>query len=269
VIAQAVVETMILIVLLGFGLGVGRLLSQNYARFPDLGKMISLATVALVLLVAYNIYQTPTACLVVTPSDLTHQGAVNASGAFQQMLQSPEIKEVLNGAAQMVQQAAHLGGTGGATLLMAYQQAAVLALRQPPDLYGWTFLLLIAFPVVGIVVLVARNLDGLTEIVFHSAAASLKPALPGGGPVAGTPAGGSTGGNGSPAGAVEKLAKLKTLVDSGAISDEDFKAQKAAILRMLRATEPEGLRKLRTLADSGALTEEEYAAQKQYLLDHL
>jgi len=269
VIAQTVVNTTILTVLLGFGLKLGRLLSQNYARFPDLGKMVSLATVALVLLVAYKVYQVPTACLLETPSDLGKLGAANAPGALQQILQSPGIREAVEAAAQMVQQNAHLGGEGAATLLMAYQQIAVLALRQPPDLYGWVFLLLIAVPIVGIVVLVARNLDSLTEVAFHSAAASLKPALAVGGPVAGGPAGGPAGGNGSPAAAVEKLAKLKTLVDSGAISDEDFKAQKAAILRTLRATEPELLRKLQALVDLGALTEEEYTVQKQYFLAHL
>ena len=51
-----------------------------------------------------------------------------------------------------------------------------MALRQPPDIYGWTFLILIAIPVVGIVVLVSRNLDGLTEVV--SRAASLSPSTP-------------------------------------------------------------------------------------------
>ncbi len=269
VIVQAVVETIILAVILGFGLGVGRLLSQNYARFPDLGKMISLATVAPVLLVAYKVYQVPTACLTEARSDLAHVGSVNAPGALQQMLQSLGIRGALEAAAQMVQQNPRIGGDGGATLLTTYQQVAVLALRQPPDLYGWTFLLLIAFPIVGIVVLVARNLDSLTEIVFHSAAVSLKSAPAGGGPVAGDAVIGTGGGNGSPVAAVEKLAKLKTLVDAGAISDEDFTAQKSAILQRVRATESEGLRRLKALVDSGALTGEEYAVQKQYFLDHL
>ena len=55
----------------------------------------------------------------------------------------------------------------GATLA-AIQSAAVMVFRQSPDIYGWTFLILISIPVVGIVVLVSRNLDAFTEVVSHA-----------------------------------------------------------------------------------------------------
>ena len=72
---------------------------------------------------------------------------------------------------------------------------------------------------------------------------------------------------------LEKLAKLKLLWDSGAISEHDFEIQKQRILDQdnsdSKPAEPEDFQKLKVLFDSGALTDEEYAFQKDRLLEHL
>jgi hypothetical protein len=165
VIADAVVDTLILVVLLQFGVSMGRSVAEHSTRFTDLGKIITLATLVVALLIAYRQYETPTACLIVSPSDLSKAG---------QSYQTPiNFDQILPGLGQMVQgiARAQVNMATGATLA-AYQKIAVIVLRQPPDIYGWTFLILIVIPVVGIVVLVSRNLDAFTEAVFHAAAPS-------------------------------------------------------------------------------------------------
>ena len=164
VIADAVVDTLLLLVLLRFGLRLGRSVAANSTRFPDVGKIISLATLAVILLIAYGQYETPTACLFFSPSDLSKAG---------QTLSSINLDQLAPGLAQMMQgiAKAEVNMATGATLV-AFQKAAVVVLRQSPDIYGWTFLILIALPVVGIAVLISHNLDGFTEAVFHAASAS-------------------------------------------------------------------------------------------------
>jgi hypothetical protein len=266
VVANAVVDTVIFLLILSFGVGLGRTIQANFTRLPDLGRMISLATVALVLLLAYGSYQTVVACLVESPADIvnalistTGSAPANADEVMRQfgyMLQGLD-KGVIEQAIK----------TAPGYALAGYQAAAVLALRQRPDIYGWTFLILTAIPVIGIVVLVSRNLDTITEMVFHAAAATRRPA--GGGYGAGDrPSGvGPAGDAAGPGDAIEKLAKLKSLLDAGVISREEFDGQKTAILGGSSATrEPEELRKLRSLFEAGALTEEEYEAQKRRIL---
>ncbi len=164
VIADAIVDTLLLVVLLQFGVATGRSLGEKSTRFPDVGRIISLATLVVVLLIAYRQYETPVACLLVSPADLTKLG---------QTAQSVNLDQIAPGFSQMLQGIARAEVkmvTG--TTLAAFQSAAVMVLRQPPDIYGWAFLILIAIPVVGIVVLVYRNLDGFTEAIFHAASPS-------------------------------------------------------------------------------------------------
>jgi ribosomal protein L40E len=165
VIADAVVDTLLLVVLLRFGLSTGRSVAENSARFADVGKIISLTTVVVVLLIAYKQYETPTACLVVSKEDFSKIGSNPQTSV------NPE--DILQNFGQIVQQLSNAGAikVTGSTLV-AVQNAAVVLLRQPPDIYGWTFLILIAIPVVGIVVLVSRNLDAFTDVVFHAALSS-------------------------------------------------------------------------------------------------
>jgi len=274
VVANAVVDTVIFLLILSFGVGLGRTIQANFTRLPDLGRMISLATMAVVLLLAYGSYQTVVACLVVSPSDITKTPAVvvgdaaayvqalmgqlgNAGGNLDPDALAKAIRE-----AQRAASGAQVNVFAG---YQAYQAAAVLVLRQPPDIYGWTFLILIAIPVIGIVVLVSRNLDTITEMVFHAAAVTPRPA--GGGYGAGVRPSGAGPGGAGPGDVIDKLAKLKGLLDAGVISREEFDGQKTAILGGSLAThEPEELRKLRSLFEAGALTEEEYEAQKRRIL---
>jgi hypothetical protein len=165
VIADVVVDAALIVVLLRFGLSMGRSIAENSTRFPDVGKIVSLATLAVVLLIAYKQFETPTACLVISPADLSKAG---------QGAQLPfNLDQIVPGVAQMMQGIANaqVNIATGVTLA-AYQKVAVVVLRLPPDIYGWTFLILIALPVVGIVVLVSRNLDAFTDAVFHASSAS-------------------------------------------------------------------------------------------------
>lgn len=166
VIADAVVDILLLSVLLRFGLAMGRSVGERSTRFSDVGKIISLATLVMVLLIAYRQFETPTACLVVAPADLSKAGQTAQTAA--------NLDQFMQGLSQMLQGVAKTEvNMASGTTLAAFQRVAVVVLRQPPDIYGWTFLILIAIPVVGIVVFVSRNLDAFTEALFH--ATSLSP----------------------------------------------------------------------------------------------
>jgi hypothetical protein len=269
VVADAVVDTVIFLLILSFGVGLGRTIQAGYTRLPDLGKMISLATVAVVLLLAYGSYQTVVACLLESPSDIVNTltlSAGAAAGGVQNLM--GQLGNAIQGLDKSVMEQAIKTAPGWA--LAGYQAAAVLAMRQRPDIYGWTFLIFIAIPVIGIVVLVSRNLDTITDMVFHAATATPKPA-PQVHPAGTRPSGLGPAGESAGAGdVIEKLAKLKALLDAGVISREEFDGQKTAILKGPPATpEPEELRKLRSLFEAGALTEEEYEAQKRRILAKL
>ncbi|MEM4066249.1 MAG: SHOCT domain-containing protein [Candidatus Micrarchaeaceae archaeon] len=66
---------------------------------------------------------------------------------------------------------------------------------------------------------------------------------------------------------IDRLLKLKALMDSGVISKEDFEAQ---INNLLHNDSTEvTLKKLKSLLDSGAITQEEYDKQKQVVLSRM
>jgi hypothetical protein len=66
---------------------------------------------------------------------------------------------------------------------------------------------------------------------------------------------------------MDKLIRLKTLLDQGAITQADFDTQKRMILQEpVAQEEPAELQRLRQLLDAGALTKEEYDVQKQRFL---
>lgn len=159
-IANAVVDTVIFLAMLRFGLTMGRSIRENYVRFPGLGKIISLTFVVIVLILAYKQYETLTACLVISPSDFTKVGQSGTTLDLDQILRG--LGNVFNAIAN-----AQVKMATGDTLV-AFQRVAVALLRQPPDLYGWIFLVLIAIPVVGIVVIVSRNMDTITALVMQS-----------------------------------------------------------------------------------------------------
>jgi hypothetical protein len=271
VVGNAVLDTAILLAVLGFGLEVGRAIQGNHATFPELGKIVSLAVIIIVLLLAYQCYQLPTACLMETPDDLVNIGKTAPTGNPQNFA---DFLRVWNQAVQGVTTQAVHAATGGS--LLGYQHLAVALLRQPPDLYGWTFLILIVIPVVGIALTISRNLDGFTELVFHAAAVSRSTLeRPATSDTSADSADGSAHLSRSSnemrmADAVDKLIKLKELLDLGVISKEDFEAQKVAILQRSFATiESDDLRRLKSLLDTGALTPDEYEVQKQRFLAQL
>ncbi|MEM3574084.1 MAG: SHOCT domain-containing protein, partial [Nitrososphaeria archaeon] len=65
--------------------------------------------------------------------------------------------------------------------------------------------------------------------------------------------------------------KLKTLMDSGVISKEDFEAQKNKLLHGVSSSysTEEKLKNLKSLLDSGAITQEEYEKQKKAILENI
>ena len=265
VLAQAIVDTVIFVLILRFGVGLGSAIQANYTRLPDLGKIVSLAFVALVLVLAYSSYQTVTACLVESASD-TLKGASGPQGC------PPGVDEATCKMLEGIQNASRSITERGipnlpGSLLEGYQEMAVVAFRQSPDIYGWTFLILIAIPVVYIVVLISRNLDALTEMVFHAATASSKPVAADYGVAASSRGPYPAVGGAGPGDSLERLGKLKALLDAHVISWDDFEGQKLVILRGFQpGVDPDELRKLKTLLDGGALTPEEYDVQKQRFL---
>ena len=76
-------------------------------------------------------------------------------------------------------------------------------------------------------------------------------------------------GNGSE---IEKIVKLKGLMDSGAITREEFEELKQRLLGTispLKGGLEQQLAALKSLADSGALSQAEYAVEKKKLLDKI
>jgi hypothetical protein len=174
-----------------------------------------------------------------------------------------------------VSEAAMHNASGDA--LVWYQQLAVAVLRRPPNIYAWTFLVLIAIPAVGMVTLVSRHLDAFTELLSHAGVAigrTAHPARPWPRPSAPAAVEASAAGQSiSQAEIIEKLAKLKALLDVGAISKDDFDKQKAKLLgrgvSLSKAVDPQAFRNLKSLLECGVLTEEEYNSHKERLLEQI
>ena len=269
VLAYAVVDSVILVVIIDFGIALAHDLQARYEHIPDLGKLVSLTTVLVALICAYKVYELPTACVVVQPADLLSLGQSGTPAGF------GEFMRAWTQMAGQVSAAAMQNATGDA--LISYQRLALAVLRRPPNIYAWTFVILVAFPAAGIVALVSRNLDTFTDLLSHTATA-----FRGTGGLVGTVAGSSARGGAESSGAgqgmsardmVEKLGKLKSLLDSEVISKEDFETQKMKLLGRAapnsKPSEPEDFRKLKSLLDSGALTEEEYKTHKERLLEQI
>jgi hypothetical protein len=166
VLSNAIVDTLILVALLTFGVGASRILRQSYPRVPDLSTATFLATILLILVLAYNLFELPIACIVISPQDAFTADAAKAAQIGAQLGVGDMFNQIATGmSAQLAQTLKNVSGD----TLAAYQRLAVFKLRQSPDIYGWIFLLLSAMPVVGIVVLGSRNLDRISEMVFHKA----------------------------------------------------------------------------------------------------
>lgn len=68
---------------------------------------------------------------------------------------------------------------------------------------------------------------------------------------------------------LDRLIKLKMLLDSGVISKEEFEQQKTKIILGFSGGAEAQLKKLKTLLDSGVITQSEYEKQKALLLEKL
>jgi hypothetical protein len=275
VLADAIIDSVILVVLLSFGLRLANMVKGSAPRFVVLGSVLTQLTLFGVLIFAYKIYELPAACFFVGRTDLVNLHAAKSSpGSESHGDFIREWEQVIN----QVNPSSIQNASGES--LEAYQRLAVALFRRAPDYYGLAFLILIAIPIVRLVPLVYRNLDMLTDVLSHGAAAV-------GGAVisARGEAGGNAGGVHSDAVQVNtsrgpavplnqilgKLEKLKSLLDVGAISTTDFAAEKDKILStpLLRDTQTadaDGFLRLKALYESGALTEAEYEAQKQRAL---
>jgi putative membrane protein len=109
----------------------------------------------------------------------------------------------------------------------------------------------------GIVALIFTFIPGIMLLVAHGPIESL-------GTVVRGPATGAVD--------LDQLAKLKGLLDSGAITKDEYEAQKNRILHP-GMPQPSGiedeLRKLKSLYDSGAITQAEYEDQKRKALSRM
>lgn len=109
-IANAVVDTLIFLMLVLFGRDLASIFRSGYAKFPDLGQLLNFGVLTIVVALAYHSYQ----------------------GIFYPLLWPDNL-----------------------------------------SIYGWVFLALVLAPLIGIAVLVARNMDVLTTAVMHSGAKAI------------------------------------------------------------------------------------------------
>lgn len=253
VLVNVVVDTLILIALVRFGLAVSRALRGSYPNMPDLSTAALMGFVLIVLVLAYNIYELPTACVTFSAQSTSSPDAATAEAirqAWQQLGQG-------NFANQL--------GTGAGDLLAAYQKVAVVRLRQSPDVYGWFFLVLSLIPIAAIVVIASRNLDAISELLFlkaTSATAGFERSN------VNEPSVASAVPNGTlSAEDMNQLARLKWLLDQGAITPSDFEARKRNLLhRPASADEPAEIQRLKQLRDMGVFTQSEYEMQVRQFL---
>jgi hypothetical protein len=272
VICNAIIDTVILLVILGFGLKLGKIIQTNGEKYSDLGRVMSQITVVLVLILAYKTYEMPAACFFVGRSDLVNLNSSVTPASYGDFIRA--FGQVVN----QINATAIQNATGDT--LAAYQQLALAVFRRPPNIYAWTFLIIIAIPSIGLVQLVHRNLDAIAELASSGAGAlKVAPAAP---PESFTAAPEPQQGiRASESGQglmlrdiVDKFVRLKALVDSGAISNVDFENQKRRILSQptnesRAATEPEDFLRFKSLLDSGLITEEEYEGHKQRFLGQI
>ena len=278
VIANAIIDSAILAVILTIGIRLGQIIRGHGERFAELGTIATQSTLVVVLILAYKMYELPAACFFVGRTELVNLNTNNASGSYSDFIRVwGQLISQVN--ATVIQNAS--GDT-----LTAYQQLALAVFRRPPNYYAWSFLILIALPVIGLVPLVHRNLDSMADLLSHGTAALQGYALRDNEarPTVANPAASASA---SPAAAlrsdpaamslkliVDKLIKLKMLLDAGAISPADFESQKQRVLAVpiqpdANSADPEDFIRLKAIFESGALTEVEYETQKQRALQQI
>jgi hypothetical protein len=262
--SYVIVDTVTLVVIVDFGVTLARYAQAKYQGVLELGKVIFLATAFLGLAIAYRIYEMPLACLVVRQTMLL--SSVQSSTGPGLTKRSTEKSSAIT-----LQ-------TASGDALVRYQHLAVLWFRRSPDIYGWVFLILIASPVTGMVVLVSRNPQRFKNLLSE-AVSTLRGSNNYSKLVSVANAFGKTQSAWKTIPGVsrremlEKVEKLKSVWDSAVISKQEFEIQKKRILDQgtsdLKSAELQDFRTLKALFDSGALTQAEYEFQKDRFLEHL
>lgn len=276
VLVNVALDTVFLAVLLSFGLTAGRRIHQAGAQFADIGKITSLATVVLVLVLAYRIYELPAACTFISQSDL-----INLSTIAPQSQDAGGFGDFIRLWGQMLNQvsAASLQNASG-PVLVQYQRLALAIFHRSPDWYAWLFLILTVIPIISLAPLVFRNLGSLSELLSHGVLTLQTAALP----AADAPAQTATSAAMAPAGespapralrdSIERLKSLKSLQAAGAISHEDFALQKqrtiaSAITVTSGKPDAADFLRLKELYDASILSLDEYTALKDHFLKQI
>ncbi len=271
VLVNVAIDTVFLAVLLSFGLTAGRRIHQSGAQFADIGKIISLTTVVLVIVLAYRIYELPAACAFISQSDL-----INLSTIAPQSQDAGGFGDFIRLWGQMLNQvsAASLQNATGPVLIQ-YQRLALAMFHRSPDWYAWLFLILTVIPIISLAPLVFRNLGSLSELLSHGVLTLQTAAIPG----ASATASAASPATRSPAAVplrddIERLKTLKSVQEAGAISHEDFAIQKQRIIASAMADgsgKPEAgdFLRLKEFYDTSILSLDEYTDLKDHLLKRI
>jgi hypothetical protein len=281
VLVNVAIDTVFLAVLLSFGLTAGRRIHQSGAQLADVGKITSLTTVVIVLVLAYRIYELPAACTFLSQSDL-----INLSTIAPQSQDAGGFGDFIRLWGQMLNQvsAASLQNASGPVLIQ-YQRLALAIFHRSPDWYAWLFLILTAIPIISLAPLVFRNLGSLSELLSHGVLTLQTAAMPG----AGAPAPAATSASGTSATAppsgenpasiplrdgIERLKTLNSLQEAGAISHEDFATQKQRMLASALADnsskpDADDFLRLKEAYDTSILTLDEYISLKDHFLKRI
>lgn len=170
----AIIDTLIFVALVQFGIGVAALVYTATPTFPESGRLVLLAVLTLVALLAYHGYDG-----VLPPLLGSRTGESIADPAFGGQLipiakayhaaeQSWKSSLVPNTATQRyVPFSIHMH------TMQLDGQTYLITDPQNGRLYDLIFLILIAAPIVGIVVIVFRNMDAITNLVFRAGQAAV------------------------------------------------------------------------------------------------
>ena len=166
VICNAAIDTGIVIIILTFGLRLGRNIQIHGQRYSGLSKIVTRATLAIVLIFASKTYELPAACIFVTRTNLVnlHKSIAQSKGAYPDFIGiwAPMVDQL---DVDTIQNA-----SGDA--LTAYQQIALAMFRRSPDYYGWASLVLIAILVIGLLSVVLRNLNTMADLLLRGTSTS-------------------------------------------------------------------------------------------------
>ncbi len=144
----AIIDTVILVALIQFGMGAGSLLRRAYPSFPDLGLIVNLVMITIVMSLAYKAYD----------------GVLLPLFGGGPSVPRNELGPLANAYMQAWQQWAQTYGGASLPTPFAIDEHAL-------KIYDAVFLVLVAAPLIGVVVLLLRNMNTISGLVFHSGVA--------------------------------------------------------------------------------------------------